>query len=1083
MKRFILILACLLLTTGFAMAQSSQGRKVIGVVTNAETGKPIEGAHVFVNGTSYGSVTDAEGTFSIPSLPYKYKMLTVTFFGMQTENVPVTSRMNILLRDTKKLDEAVVIAYGTAKKSEFTGSVGTMKSETIEKRQVSNITKALAGAVAGVQAQSSNGQPGTSATILVRGVGSIKGTVTPLYVVDGVPFDGDISSINPADIESVSVEKDAAASALYGARSSNGVIIITTKKGSKGNARVTFDMKLGQNSREIKNYDVLQTPGAYIEKTYEALYNGSYYNTNNDATTANAYANDLLMSGSNKSGSLGYNVYTVPTGEYLIGMNGKLNPNATLGYSDGRNYYTPDNWDKATFSNNMRQEYNASISGGTNVLDYYGSFNYLDDEGVINRSSLRRYAMRFNTNYQINPWVKVGANLAYTYSDNRYPDEQTTTNSSGNAFGVAYMIAPIYPLYIRNANGQIATDVLGRVIYDYGDGKYSAGNRSYVSQSNPYADLLYNRADYLMDIFSSNIYAQVNPFTGFTVTGRFGLNIDNTRTNYGSNAFYGQFSSMGGTVDQEQSRLRNRDFQLLAEYRHTFGDVHHGYIMAGYDGSDETTDVLGGHGTDLYNPLFYVISNTINEKNAYGYNNSYATQGYIFRGTYDYDETYFGAVSFRRDGSSRFYKTNRWGSFWSASAGWVLTKEAFMKPITWINFLKFRGSFGQQGNDGIGNNYAYADQYSMTGAKGIFSDGTLAYKGNKDLKWEKSNSFNIGFDFTFFNEKLAGSVEYYNRQTSNMLYNKTVAGSAGYTSIPMNIGSMRNNGVEFDLSSLLINQKDMSLKLTFNATFQGNKILKLHPDLKGKWIDGTRIYQVGKSMYSLYLVKWAGVAAQNGSSIYSVSDGNGGYTQTTVTYQGGEALYWAKDDAGKEYKTQDWSVAQSTNRYATKSLLPKVYGGLGAQFTFHGFDASFLLAYSLGGHIYDTGYQNLMHSGSSSSAGTNWHKDILRSWSPSNTNTDVPRVDAQDKYTNSTSDRFIKSADYFNLNNVQIGYTVPKTFINMFFIQSLRIYVSADNVFIITSRRGLDPRRSFVSSTTQTYSPLRSVSGGLTITF
>ena len=1088
MKRFMLILACLLMMTGFAMAQSSQGRKVIGVVTSAETGKPIQGARVFVNGTSYGTVTDAEGTFNL-QIPNKYKVLTVTFFGMQTENVAISNRMNIMLRDNaKNLDEAVVIAYGTAKKSEFTGSVSTMKSENLEKLQVSNVTKALTGSIAGVQAQSSNGQPGTSATVLVRGVGSINASVTPLYVVDGVPFDGDISSINPADIASISVEKDAAASALYGARSGNGVVMITTKKGKKGNARVTFDMKIGQNSREIKNYDVLQTPGAYIEKAYQALYNGQYYNTGTSAAAAHLYANQVLMSGSNKAGGLGYNIYTVPDGQYLIGTNGKLNPNATLGYSDGTNYYTPDDWDRVTFSNNLRQEYNASISGGNNQMDYFASFNYLNDQGVIEHSSLTRYSFRFNTNYQINNWMKVGANLAYSYQNSHYPDEQTTTNSRGNAFAVAYSMAPIYPIYIRTADGTVARDALGRVIYDYGDGKYSAGNRPTNNMCNPYASLLYDRSQYLSDIFSSNMYATITPLAGLSITGRFGLNIDNTRANFGSNPFYGQFATLGGTVDQAHQRTRGRDYQLIAEYRHSFADVHHMSVMAGYDGYSLTVDELTGHGANLYNPLVYVIGNTIDSKIAGAASGSYATKGYIFRGTYDYKETYFASASFRRDGSSRFAKGQRWGSFWSASAAWEMTKETWMKPLTWVDQLKLRASFGQQGNDGIGNDYAYIDQYTMTGADGVFSDGSLKYKGNPNLKWEKSNSFNIGFDFSVLKQKLYGSIEYYSRQTSNMLYNKTVAGSAGYTSIPMNIGKMRNNGVELDLHSLLINQKDMTLTLDFNATFQGNKIIKLHPDLKGEWINGARIFREGKSMYSLYLVKWAGVAPQNGTSTYytKVTDDAGnvtGYQEKTTSYQGGEALYWAKDDKGNEYKTNDWSAAQSSNRHATKSLLPKVYGGFGATFTFHGFDASFLIQYSLGGHIFDSGYQTFMHGGDGSNAGFNWHKDILHSWTPSNTHTDVPRVDVSDQYTNATSDRFLKSADYFNLNNVQIGYTLPKNFINKFFIQNLRIFVSADNVCLISARRGLDPRRSFVSSTTQTYSPLRSVSAGLTITF
>ena len=1086
MKKFMLILACLMLTTGIAMAQSS--RKVMGVVASAETGQPIQGARVFVDGTTYGAITDAEGTFVIPNLPAKYKMLTVSFFGKQTENVAVSAKMNVLLKDNQQvLDEAVVIAYGTAKKSEFTGSVGTMKSDNLEKLQVSNVTNALAGNVAGVQAQKSNGQPGTSATILVRGVGSINATVTPLYVVDGVPFEGDISSIPSQDIESISIEKDAAASALYGARSGNGVVIITTKKGKQGNARVTFDMKLGQNSRQIKNYDVLQTPGVYTEKVYEALYNGYYYNNGQSAAQAHQNANNILMSGSAAEGGYGYKIYTVPDGQMLIGTNGKINPAATLGYNDGEHFITPDSWDKNTFRNSLRQEYNASISGGNNKLAYYASFNHLNDQGIIQNSDFKRYSFRTNVDYQINDWLKVGTNVGYTYTNSRYPDEQTTTNSSGNAFNIAYTMAPVYPFWIRDTEGNIMRNVQGKKVYDYGNRAYGVMDRAFQPGCNPAGQFVYDKEMYLMDIFSMNNYAQITPLKGLTITGRMGVNIDNTRYNFLGNPYYGQNAETGGYAQQSHSRTRGTDYQLLAEYRTTFNEVHHMGVLAGYDGYSWTDDELGGYGNNLYNPNSYVLYNVIDGKNHYGYHNEYSTQGYLFRGNYDFADKYFGSFSIRRDGSSRFHKDNRWGTFWSASAAWMMTQEEFMKPLNWLDELKVRGSFGQQGNDKLGTStpyyYAYADQYTMTGANGVFSDGTLYFKGNKDLKWEKSNSWNFGFDFSVLKRKLYGSVEYYNRQTSNMLYFKTVPGTSGYTTIPMNIGKMRNNGVEFDLNSDLVKTKDVALTLNFNATFQGNKILKLHPDLNGEWIDGSRIYKEGKSMYSLYLTKWAGVAHEDATFTYQAKDDDGNLQDKTVSVQGGEALYWAKDDAGNEYKTNNYSTAYNTNRKATKSLLPKVYGGFGATITFFGFDASFQMAYSLGGKIYDSGYASFMHSGNTNYAGQNWHKDILKSWSPSNPNSNIPRVDAQDTYANSTSDRFLVSADYLNLSNVQIGYTLPKSLTNQLAVQKVRVYVAGDNLFLLSSRRGLDPRRSFVSSSTLTYSPIRTVSGGLTVTF
>ena len=369
---------------------------------------------------------------------------------MQSQEVKIKPIVKVVLKsDAEVLDEVVVTAYGTSTKGSFTGSAAVMKADKIEKRQVSNVSNALAGAVAGVQILSNNGQPGEDAKVRIRGVGSINAGTDPLYVVDGVPYDGDLSSINSADIESMTVLKDAASTALYGARGANGIIMITTKKGTSGKARVNFDAKWGANSRGVKNYDVLTSSKNYLEKAYEAIYNGYVQTNGMTPQAANVAANNTLLSAGN--GGVGYQIYTVPEGQLLIGSNGLLNPNATLGYTDEYGYYyTPDNWADETFRTALRQEYNLNVSGGNDKSTFYMAFGYLDDQGVIEGSGLTRFSGRLKGDYKVTDWLKVGANMNYVNSKSNYPGDQDNTSSSGNAFYISNKQTDILKMKIKS---------------------------------------------------------------------------------------------------------------------------------------------------------------------------------------------------------------------------------------------------------------------------------------------------------------------------------------------------------------------------------------------------------------------------------------------------------------------------------------------------------------------------------------------------------------------------------------------------------------------------------------------------------
>ena len=1068
-RKLMLLMTYLFIGIGLVNAQIS---KVTGHVTSEEDGLPVVGASILVKGTAVGTVTDIDGNFTLTNVPSSAKTLLISFIGLQSQEVAVKPVVKVVLKsDAEVLDEVVVTAYGTSTKGSFTGSASVMKADKIEKRQVSNVSNALAGAVAGVQILSNNGQPGESAKVRIRGVGSINAGTDPLYVVDGVPYDGDLSSINSADIESMTVLKDAASTALYGARGANGIIMITTKKGTSGKARVNFDAKWGVNSRAVKNYDVMTSPKNYMEKAYEAIYNGYTQTNGYPADIAHVQANKTLLS--NSGGGVGYPVYTVPAGQLLIGSNGMLNPNATLGYmTEYGNWLTPDNWEDEMFQNKLRQEYNINVAGGNDKSTFYMAFGYLDDQGVIEGSGFTRFSGRLKGDYKVTDWLKVGANVNYINSESRYPGDQDSdhTASSGNAFYIANNIAPIYPMYVRGEDKQIMT-LTGRPVYDYGDGKSVPGySRAFMQIANPAGDLVYNKTNYMRDVFNTNWFAELTPIKGLTVSARFGLNVDNTRLNLLNNPYMGQSAEYNGEVVQAAMRTYGLDQQYVANYNFTLQDIHHFDITAGYDGYTYEYTELSGQGQNLYDPESEFVSNTIDKKNATGFKQTYATEGFFGRVNYSYDDKYFGNVSYRRDASSRFSPDNRWGDFWAASVAWMITREEFMKNVTWVNMLKLKASFGQQGNDDLllpagkyignihleKNFYPWMDQYSVMGANGIFSDGTLFAKGNKDITWETSTSYNVGLEFALFNNRLNGSAEYFARKSSDMLYNKPIAGSMGYTYIPMNVGSMTNSGFELDLSYQIFNRKNFSWDVNFNATFVKNKINELHPDLKGQLIDGSSIYEEGESMYRMYLVKYAGVDEKTG-----------------------EALYWAKDKDGKEYATANYSLAQ-TNKAGTDNLMPKVYGGFGTSIEAYGFDASIQLSYQLGGQIYDSGYRFMM---AGKGEGQNWHKDIYNAWTPANTKTDVPRLNAQDSFTNALSDRWLISSNYLSINNITVGYTLPSNLVKKMFIEKLRVYFTADNVGLIAKRKGLDPRQSYTTSTNSLYSPIRTISGGISLTF
>ena len=1073
MKKAKLFLAAL--SAMLTVSVSAQDITVTGTVTEASTGEGVPFASVMVKGTMNGVASNVDGVYSI--VAPENGTLVFSAVGYTTVEVAVNSAAEINVEldvDTQFLDETIVVAYGTATRESFTGSATMVDSEEISKRVTSSVTTALAGTTPGVQIISSSGDPSSSGgSIRIRGIGSMSASNNPLYVVDGMPYEGSMSDINPNDVESISVLKDASASAIYGARGANGVVLITTKKASGSQPSVKFDARFGVNSRLIPQYDVIDDPGQYYETWYKLLYNSQYY-AGASVADAYAFADNNLFNANN--GGLGYNVYTVPEGQSLVGHNFKLNPNATLGYDDGEYYYYPDNWYDEAFHNSFRQEYNLSASGSKGGLTYYGSVGYLDDGGVVSNSRYQRYTARINADYQAKSWLKFNTSMSYSHSDSQSPgDYSDQYGSSGNIFYIANMIGPIYPLYVRASGTHEIMYENGRPVYDANQTNFS--RPSIVG--NAVRDNEYDRRQNYADVLTGQWGVTITPVHGLDISANVGLLNNNTRYN----VLYSQFGS-ASSVDGQAYVVHMRRFavntQFLANYKTDFGATRHTLeVLAGYESYNSTYQQLEGVNDHLYDPYIGELNNAhgTSSRQVASYTLPYMTQGFLSRVQYDYAGKYFLSASYRRDASSRFHPDHRWGNFGSIGGAWLISSENFMSNADWVDMLKLKVSYGVQGNDNLGSSqsyyFPYTDQYSVsyneeTGEYSV----NLSFKGNEDLTWESSHSINAGVEFELFGGYLNGSVEFFDRITSDLLYNRSVPLSSGNPTgvIPVNVGSISNMGVEAVLSGDIIRTQNVNWNWNINLSSYKNTILALDETVPAEGLRGSNyIYRVGGSLYNAYVYRYAGVDQTNGKAMYykKVLDADGNWTgEDEITYNFSEA-----------------------DQYDIGTTLPKVYGGFGTSLNAYGFDFSVQCSFQLGGKYYDGTYQSMMLT--QASAGNAIHKDLLDSWTPENTNTNVPRLDGDYSVAQSPVDRFFVSSNYLSLNNVTLGYTFPKRWTDKLDIAGLRIYVSGDNLAVLTARKGVDPRfslgiGSFTSGSglnSGAYSTMRNVTAGISLTF
>ena len=1066
----MLIFVATMMVTVSALAQKLNVR---GTVID-ENKEAVIGASVLIKGSNIGTKTDIYGQFLLDGVKSGSE-LVISYVGMKTKTVQARSSLSIVLEnDDQILDEVMVVAFGEQKKSSFTGSAGVVDSKKLEQRQVTNVMEALQGNVAGLQAYSHSGAPDAAPEFRIRGISSINAGKAPLIVLDGAPYDGDWNSINPSDVASVTVLKDAASNALYGARGANGVIIVTTKKGEKARTSITLDVKLGTSSRASKRYETIDDPAQYIETNYKALYN-NYINQGQTIASAHANANKTLTE-SSQNGGLGYVPYAVPAGQYLVGDNGKLNPSATLGnrvYNDGQVYtIMPDDWIDEAYRNATRQEYNLSINGGGDNGTFFASLGYLNADGIAVGSDYERYTSRLKATYQATKWLNVGGNVSFARSTTNNGADASDTEDSGanNIYSQIIMMGPIYPVYLRDGEGNILRNENG-IVGDFGDGQVMGSDmvRPYLTQVNGIAEASMNTNKWVITNFSLNGFADFDIWDGLKATVN--ANIYSYQEKYTSTQqpFYGfgHMSYPSGYVYKYNSSIFTQNYQQLLKYNKRFGK-HNVSLLAGHESYKSNTDYLYA---DRKNMFSYWGNQELNGATTYlsngGYKVDYNTEGWIFRGLYDFDGKYFGQVSYRRDASSRFHPDHRWGNFYSFGGAWIITREEWMKDVKWLNELKLKASFGQNGNDNIGD-FLYTDLYNINKGDGNDITLTLSSIGNENITWETITNINLGVEFQMFNNRLRGSVEYFYRKTTDMLSWVTVPLELGYSGSYYNVGDMSNKGVEMELSGEPIVTKNFRWTVGANLTAYKNEVLKLNDSNKFNTLDGhpgytsgSYFYGEGLPMYTWRLRKYAGVN-ENGESMW----------------------YKHADDGSLTTTTDPTSITLDKDFFDCGTALPDFYGGFNTGISAYGIDLNVSFAYSVGGKVMDWTYMQLMQNPQSGLTGMAMHQDLLNAWSADNTTSNVPRLCYNDQYANYTSDRFLTDGSWLALQNITLGYNLPKKWMNSLGINGIHIAVSGENLTYWSKRKGLDPRLNASGSISATkYAPARTITGSISVKF
>jgi len=1081
MKKIRIFLTCILLAvTATAFAQNLQ---VKGTVTDAATGEGIAFASVQVEGTMIGTSSDADGKFVI-SAPADAKLI-VSFVGYKTAKVEVKGQTKVncaLAIDAEYLDDVLVVAYGTAKKESFTGSASTIKSEQLEKRTVSNVTKALDGLAAGVQTTAGSGQPGAGASVIIRGFGSLNASTSPLYVVDGVPYDGAINAINPNDIESMTIIKDASAGALYGSRGANGVVIITTKKGSENQLTVDFKAQVGVSSRAVPRYDTMDS-FQWTEDLYSMLQRNNMAE-GYDKVTAGQMAADYMASASD--GVFGvneqYNPFTKKAEELFDHQTGKIVSDAQLKWSD-------DWLDECTAPAPIRQDYQFGINGGNSRTKYMFSIGYLKEEGLVKYTDFERFSGRANVESQVKEWFKAGLNVNFARTSSNMTSSGTSAASNtyySNVFNSCQLMAPIYPMYLRDEKGGYILDANGEKQFDWGENRPSGAAAGWCPLYNLKEDANYAGKDNLSGrTFVDLGGMKTGALQGLKFSLNFGFDYVASKERDYQNPFYGDGKNSNGYVSIEDGRTFSYTFNQLITYDRSFGK-HHVDALVGHEAYAYNYQYLYGAKSGFSGAGFYELAAAATIQGTTSYSDNYKVESFLSRVNYDYNDKYYFSASYRRDGSSRFKAENRWGNFWSVGGSWRISQEEWMKDATWLNNLTLKASYGVQGNDNLSSFYAWKGLYTL-GYNNVTNPGALwASLETPDLRWEKNENLNVGIESRMF-DRLSVTVEYYNRFTRDMLMSYPMALSLGFSGYNKNVGNMQNQGVEITLSGDIIKTDKTLWTMTWMGSTTANKVLNLAD--KPEIISGNYITREGEAINSYYMPESAGVDPATGDKLYWVwnsaaVDAQGEYVKNEagqIIDENGTVCN-ATDDKGKpvyRYISNSQSKALASRRICGNRI-PAIYGSWSNNFRFGDFDLSIMTTYSIGGKMIDNVYQNLLYS---SYIGQTAHVDRLKAWKQPGDITGIPRIDLDGSTDISTTDDELFDASYFSIKNVTFGYTLSAKALKAIKFKAIRFSLTADNLYLFSALKGMDPTYNFTGSTGYSYTPARTISLGLDLKF
>lgn len=1036
-KVFLTLFLALIVQFTFA-----QQKTISGVVSD-NSGLPLPGVNIIIKGTTQGTQTDFDGKFSINA--NVGQVIVFSYLGLKTQEITIgdSNTINIVMEDdTAALDEVIVVAYGTTTKEAFTGSASVVGSKELLNRNVTSAIAAIEGKATGVQFTSTNGQPGSSPSIVIRGVGTLNGSSDPLFIVDGVQYEGSLNTINQEDIASFTILKDAASTSLYGSRAANGVVIITTKSGEKGAIKVNASTQSGFVTRGIPAYDTV-SPGEYYEIMWEALRNTSAAGGDPAYASANIYS------------QLGYNPFNVPN-DQIVGVDGRLNPNAQVVYK------TLD-WFDFMEQTGYRQNFNINVSGGGDNHKIFFSASYLDEEGYVVTSDFNRLTSRLNADFDVSKSIKIGGSANITLTEARGPSSAGTT-SVVNPFGFAQAMGPIYPVYVNDQQGNLVRDAFGNPIFDNGEGysEYNIGTRPRNQGRHALQELLLNKESDLDNTYGFRFYTDIKIIEGLNLRVTYGRDINEGLEKEYENAIIGD-AQPDGRFSETRFRRQVENFNQILTYTNSFGN-HNVDVTLGHESFDRNYSDFDALGTIETVAGLDVFDNFSNPVSLGGIITDKRIESYFSRLNYNFDNKYYLSGSVRRDGTSVFSSDSRWGTFYSVGAAWNIDKESFMDNVSFVNRLKLRGSWGEVGNDNLFDFYLYQARFGIT-SNATAPAYILSDLGNDNLVWETIENFDVALEFSLFNNILDGSIEYYKRNSTDLLYDLPIAPSVGINVQPNNIGDMYNSGWEISLTTHIFNTNDFKWDLTLQASTLKNEITFI-PE---PFINGSKRWEEGRSRFDFFLYRTAGVDPDTGDQLYYVYEDNDNGDSVPVL-----------DGDGNHETTNDWQDTQRA--YTGDSSIPDLLGSISNSISYKGFSLDFLITYGVGGKILDNAYASMMVS---SSYGRSQHPDILDAWREPGDITDVPRLEIGDQTLVQTqSDRFLTDASFWSLRNISLGYSFNEKITEPLGLDNLRISITGENLYLKTKRKGLDPQYNIAGTPSgNDFNPARIFSFGLNVGF